>query len=66
MSDRTRLRTDPPPGLPGNQPDGEGADLDRIRQRARDIAAAGDEAIARVLSGDSQAFLKASEQQGGQ
>ncbi len=40
--------------------------LEQIRQTANDFLAAGDEAIRRALSGDSEGFLRANRQQGGQ
>ena len=40
--------------------------LEQIRQTANEFLAAGDEAIRRALSGDSEAFLRANRQQGGQ
>ncbi len=40
--------------------------LGEIRQRARALAEAGEQAIERALSGDSDRFLKSSRQQGGQ
>ena len=43
-----------------------GANLDRIRQAGEDLLAAADEAIDRALSGDSEAFLAANRQQGGE
>lgn len=51
---------------PGNSPDSNGA-LDEIRSQANQMLAAGDEAIRRALSrGDSEAFLRACRQQGGE
>lgn len=41
-------------------------DLDRLRQVASEFLAAGDEAINRALSGNSERFLEANRQQGGQ
>jgi hypothetical protein len=40
--------------------------LEQIRQSANEFLAAGDEAIRRALSGDSEEFLRASRQRGGQ
>lgn len=45
---------------------GDGASLRAVRQKADDLLAAGDEAIRRALSSDSEAFLKANRQEGGQ
>ncbi len=53
---------DPPSS--GPPPPSEG--LARFRGDAQALLHAGDEAIARALSGDSQAFLKANRQQGGE
>jgi hypothetical protein len=46
-------------------PDG-GADLDAARRAGERLLAAGDAAIARALSGDSERFLAANRQQGGE
>jgi hypothetical protein len=43
-----------------------GENLSRLRQEARNILAAGNDAINRALSRDSAAFLQANRQQGGQ
>ena len=40
--------------------------LEQIRSQAERMLTAGDEAIRRALSGDSQAFLRSSRQDGGQ
>jgi|YNPBryantNP2012_1023418.scaffolds.fasta_scaffold170892_1 hypothetical protein len=48
-------------------PEGSGADsLAQARQRAEELLRAADEAIHRALSTDSQRFLQANRQQGGQ
>lgn len=57
-----RERQPPPPG--GSEP--AGGELDRLRRDAEDLLAAGDAAIERALSGNSQAFLQANRQAGGQ
>jgi hypothetical protein len=44
----------------------EAGNLDDLRQTGEAFLAAGDEAIRRALSGDSEAFLRANRQQGGQ
>ena len=44
----------------------EGKDLDQIRREMEALFNAGDEAIQRGLSGDSEGFLTAGRQQGGQ
>ena len=59
-------KEDPPaPQAPAGTP-GEGADLAALRQAGDRLLAAGDEAIDRALSGDSERFLAANRQQGGQ
>jgi hypothetical protein len=50
----------PGPGGP------EGRDLGRVRREAEALLRAGDEAVSRGLSGDSEGFLAAGRQQGGQ
>lgn len=51
---------------PDGDPDAMGT-LDQIRAQADQMLAAGDEAIRRALArGDSESFLRASRQQGGQ
>jgi hypothetical protein len=40
--------------------------LERIRQAADEFLTAGDEAIRRALSGDSEEFLRANRQRGGE
>ena len=51
-------------------PDGgdgdDGSGLMNTRDAGQDFLAAGDEAIRRALSGDSEAFLRANRQRGGQ
>jgi hypothetical protein len=51
---------------PSSGSDSEGDSLEQIRQTANEFLAAGDEAIRRALSGDSEAFLRANRQHGGQ
>jgi hypothetical protein len=59
-------RTDKPQRQAGEGPDSNGA-LDQIRSQADQMIAAGDEAIRRALArGDSEAFLRAGRQQGGE
>jgi len=68
MRSRERARRDesrqdmqpPPAGSP------QGADLPKIRQAAEAFIAAGDQAIDRALSGNSERFLAACRQQGGE
>jgi hypothetical protein len=50
----------------GASPAPAGADLSAVRQAGDSFLAAGDEAISRALSGDSERFLAANRQQGGQ
>ena len=40
--------------------------LERLREAGEEFLAEGDEAIRRALSGDSEAFLRANRQKGGQ
>ena len=49
-------------------PDGGGGSdgLDVVREAGERFLTAGDEAIDRALSGDSEAFLRASRQEGGE
>ncbi len=49
-------------------PEGSGIDdaLEATRMEARNLEAAGRSAIRRALSGDSQGFLRAARQQGGE
>jgi hypothetical protein len=54
------VRTVPPPAGPG------GSGLPRLRQAAQRFLEAGDAALERALSRDSEAFLRANVQQGGQ
>jgi len=70
MEDSMRLRDlwnrhqeQPQNPEPGNTP---GRNLDRLRQAGEGFLAAGDEAIQRALSSDSEAFLRANRQKGGQ
>ena len=61
---RRRQRDEAGNGLPGGQP---GGNLDDLRMAAQGFIAAGNEAINRALSnGNSEAFLNASRQEGGQ
>ncbi len=69
MSERERISQNervipsdgPSPGA-GN----EGESLEQIRQTANEFLNAGDDAIRRALSRDSEEFLRANRQQGGQ
>lgn len=51
------------PGPPGGS---DGSPLTRRRQAGEDLLAAGEAIINRALSGNSEAFLTANRQQGGQ
>jgi hypothetical protein len=65
MAARERHR--PRPGCDGPPDDGDlTGGLDRARRAGEEFLAAGDEAIRRALSGDSEAFLRSSRQRGGQ
>ena len=66
MTERERQRTDDPQPAPGPDAGTGGEELDGIHRQAHDLIAAGDEAIAKVLTTDSRSFLKAGEQEGGQ
>ncbi len=48
------------------QGDSGGGELSRLRRQGEDFLAAGDEAIDRALSGNSEAFITANRQHGGQ
>jgi hypothetical protein len=64
---RLRERGREEPAAP--RPDTGGEDpeqLERLRRAGEEFLAAGDDAIRRALSGDSEAFLRASRQQGGE
>lgn len=63
---RERERPDDPVHRPGGEVPSGGGDLNELRRAGEDLLAAGDEAIRRALSGDSEAFLRANRQQGGQ
>ncbi len=68
MSERERHHPmrEPRPRVaaPGNP--GADADVERLRADAERLLNAADDAIARALSGDSEAFLEANRQAGGQ
>lgn len=63
MRERQRQNEDGRPAAPASAGDGN---LGSLRQAGRDLLSVGDEAISRALSGDSEKFLSASRQQGGQ
>jgi hypothetical protein len=60
------LERERPSGSAPGPDEGDGAELRDIRQQADALLAAGDEAIRRALSSDSEAFLRANRQEGGQ
>lgn len=69
MGTRRRTRPPEPDGRDrrrGATGDAEAGEMDRFRDAGEELLAAGDEAIRRALSGDSEAFLRANRQQGGQ
>ena len=51
---------------PGGATPPGGNNLDELRRAGEALLAAGDDAIRRALSGDSEGFLRANRQQGGQ
>ena len=55
-------------GQPGGQPaeNAAGGQLEELRLAGEEFLAAGADAISRTLSGDSEAFLASTKQQGGQ
>jgi hypothetical protein len=68
MRERERPRTNRDPGdhePPAGGP-ADGGDIDRLRGDADQLLDAAERAIARALSGDSEAFLQANRQRGGQ
>ena len=67
MEQRERTHHDAPQPAPdGNAGGPSGANLNALRQSGAALLAAADDAITRVLSGDSQAFNQAARQEGGQ
>jgi len=67
MNQRERPQHENPfSAAPGPAGGPDGANLNAIRQTAAGMLAAADEAISRVLSGNSQAFNAAARQEGGQ
>jgi hypothetical protein len=62
----TRERTNDTPRPAQTTPTGGGNNLDAIRQSAAAMLAAGDDAITKVLSGNSTKFIEQSRQQGGE
>ncbi len=68
MSERERHQTmgDPRPRAAAPGHPGVDADVVRLRADADRLLDAADDAIARALSGDSETFLEANRQEGGQ
>lgn len=67
MNERERPNDDrPSASTPGAAGGPNSANLNAIRQAAAGMLSAADDAISKVLSGDSQAFNVAARQQGGQ
>jgi len=54
------------PAGPNPGAEGEGGELDALRAQGAAFLAAGNQIIDAALSGDSQGFLQANRQQGGQ
>lgn len=65
MGSRERKHEREGQGGTPNEQESDGA-LDRLRAAGEEFLAAGDEAIRRALSGDSEAFLRANRQRGGE
>lgn len=61
---RTNENAQAQPG--GSAPDAGAGELDQLTAQGAAFAAAGHQAIDKALSGDSQAFMQANRQQGGQ
>ena len=67
MDTRIRRRDEVLRGTPGEAAEASGSGgLPELRRQAEQLLSAGDEAIQRALSGDSERFLRANRQQGGQ
>ena len=67
MQFRDLWRTENPQPAPESGAEaGTGAEMEALRQAGERLLSAGDEAISRALSGDSERFLAANRQQGGQ
>jgi len=64
MSERERSR--PPRPLTAGEVSDSGEGLEEARERAQRLLQSADQAIARALSGDSEQFLRATRQSGGQ
>jgi hypothetical protein len=67
MNEQERTRPEiPQPASSGSTGGTGGANLNALRASGAALLAAADDAITRVLSGDSQAFTQAARQEGGQ
>ena len=66
MNERERNHPETPRPAPAATGGTDGANLDALRATGSAMLAAADDAISRVLSGDSQAFNQAVRQEGGQ
>ena len=64
--ERPRPDRDPQEHEPVTGGSGDGGDVDRLRGDADQLLDAAERAVARALSGDSEAFLQANKQTGGQ
>lgn len=65
MTERERPRDDFA-RQPGDEPSLGDENLDQLRQEGEDLLRAADSAISRALSGDSERFVAASRQRGGE
>ena len=63
---RFRQRSDDTPHHPHSGEEADEGSLLEVRRSANDLLHAGDDAINRALSGDSELFLRANRQDGGQ
>ncbi|HEV8599739.1 MAG TPA: hypothetical protein VGQ69_10295 [Gemmatimonadales bacterium] len=66
MSERERHDESGMPPSDGGAAPGVSGNLEELRRAGEDLLAAGDEAIRRALSGNSEAFLRANRQEGGE
>lgn len=66
MSERERRRDSETGSAGGDDAPAGGGNLGELRRAGEDLLSAGDEAIRRALSGDSEGFLRANRQEGGQ
>ena len=64
LRNRSNEERERPPQNAGNAPEGD--NLERMRLAAEELLTAGGDAINRALSNDSEAFLAATKQQGGE